>query len=821
LPERRPVLLEPQLQLTPPLPPALLPPLLLLLLLPSSVWLERFSNNLTVHAMTRLPAIGLRVAVVCFVTILAKAATTCSDLKYTDLVNDEGGNSVLALASHDISCANTNGFIRGLQLGDGSSTGMFWYKYYCCTAEEAASAVCTDQQTTYIHASPYDVTVLMNQQPSCSGATEFMSKLKLEEDSSQIRYNFKCCSLPGSTATCETLKTAATENDHSVHSVRSLFSHDITCNSDTFLKSLQLNSWTDGGTGLDMLDYEYTCCSFTSSPAPSATPTSAPTAAPTDSPTVPTGAPTGAPTADMLNPPTAAPTVVAGMLSADEAKVLGTTVTSTVCISVAAALATTFAASSAAHAGFQHENDLVESARANTGRAAMQLVSQIQMLASLSLMRAVEDESPSFSALASSFTAFNLQAPVPWYDAQSRTVANTYDDARPSCRSEAEAKKSDERTVAKLWGHVFYLVLLLIGFTAVACGVTQLLASKEQQARAVVSGSEKQAANAAAARAAAAVYPYPQLLLLSLMLQGSWVVTMGALAAAARQQMWVEWIFALIWLLLYPIGFSAFTIRLVTTDLPSNQGARYDSVKREWCNAKKGIDSSFVQKFGIIFADYKGTRAARLFVSETVVQQAMLGIWIGALGKHPVTQAVLVMVTLIVGLGLFLAHPKLGFDGMPLAHSCTVIMRRDNLARVVSAALCVGVVSSTIAGVRDIDCANQRPVEAAAQNGILSCAALTLGLSLGVLFMDLVLSMLAAIIHCIHSARSAGAAAASGSNKGSFAYCVGICKLVDSRATGSRANVETAIPQIRTLIHNMHPNTQCKHDLGLSKSKRW
>ena len=101
-------------------------------------------------------------------------------------------------------------------------------------------------------------------------------------------------------------------------------------------------------------------------------------------------------------------------------------------------------------------------------------------------------------------------------------------------------------------------------------------------------------------------------MVLSLMLQGSWVVTIGALAASVRQGLWVDFFFAFVWLLLFPIGFIAFVLNLIFVALPSINGARYDEATRTWSNANTSPSSKFKQQYGLIFEDYKGTRAARL-----------------------------------------------------------------------------------------------------------------------------------------------------------------------------------------------------------------
>lgn len=311
--------------------------------------------------------------------------------KYTDLASDDGGHDVRVLGSHALSCSPA-GFLQSLQLGDGGNSDKYWYHYTCCTAAESSAAVCDERHTNYYAFGAADVTTLSKEvnaelAPACA-TTEYLSQLVLEVHVSDMRFAYTCCSLPGTSTSCSDASTSGVEFQRDFESVHALKdpSLGIDCGSGKYLQKLQLRKVLDDF-GADVVSYDYTCCSFTSSPAPTALPTLVPTTAyPTSFPTgSPTDPPTVSPAANP--PPTPVPTVVAGMLSTDEAKVLGTTVTGTVTLCIAAALAATIAASSVAAAGLKVHHNLQFNSR-----AAMQLLSQIQTLAILAKLRATEDE---------------------------------------------------------------------------------------------------------------------------------------------------------------------------------------------------------------------------------------------------------------------------------------------------------------------------------------------------------------------------------------------------------------------------------------------
>jgi hypothetical protein len=125
---------------------------------------------------------------------------------------------------------------------------------------------------------------------------------------------------------------------------------------------------------------------------------------------------------------------------------------------------------------------------------------------------------------------------------------------------------------------------------------------------------------------------------------GTCAISSRAIGAAVSLEDWGALTAALIWLLIYPLGWYAgvcsansqeqctplrflFVGYQVFVVLPAQNAAVYDPVTKEW----KSESTDYTSKYGDIFTSYRGVRMAQIFVMLTTSVMLINGLCTGLL----------------------------------------------------------------------------------------------------------------------------------------------------------------------------------------------
>jgi hypothetical protein len=409
-----------------------------------------------------------------------------------------------------------------------------------------------------------------------------------------------------------------------------------------------------------------------------------------------------------------------------EAEEVGEDVTTAVAATVttaavaSVAVTATIATASAGAAG----SGAAAGAGGGGGGAAVNMVMQVQSLAILGKLTSMEESSPTFSSFAGPMGMFNLEMSPPWSSSSSGRRL-----------SERSVEERDSEALESFAGHAFYIFLILALVSPLHLAGESYMKSAQRP--------PGKAGDMVAILFQVFMFPQPEVLFVLTMYQGACTVSARALVAAVALKDWAAFTFALIYFLVFPIGWFAFVYYQMMVVLPKKNAAKFDSKTRNWEEIKQSdAPSDYVAKFGKIFTAYRGIRLAQLFVMLTMSQMLLVGMCTGFLTRPAVSGMQSFFVTLFANVG-FVAFSWL----RPLVHSSMLKSHIYNVESVIKTGMAaltlllitVGPALSSMDGASEdvTESAMSRIPDAWINRGVMACSLVGLLFSMAVLVWDM------------------------------------------------------------------------------------